>query len=575
MPDPSKRSPVKHSLGDAEVAAKKKERNKQKKKQKKNKKRKSRAEGGVEHDDDDDDDDVKSGAARKMQASGGGESRKNSPTKTPTQKLPAVALQQSSASPKKNQKKDKKSSTKKEKNDQEDDHDHNNVPNNNNPLLEAHTKFLTTQCTPQERDNFFSNTLVDADRRAELWMEQADVGEALVNQYAWAIPDARALRILQQFSPLIEIGCGSNAYWARLLAAQQQQNIDIVAYDMFPEQGGQIDPNNDEDGGGGGGKSKEKKRKRKSKSGKDDITSFQVLKGGPEVLASKKVREEDRTLFLCYCDEDILQQPTTTENGNDDGNDDDNEEEDDNEDNDNDDDDDSQPDERRTSLGIECLRHYTGDYVIHVGELFGDTLSMDQAPWGRSSSMDFQQHLAASFHCLLKAKLPNWLHVRDTISVWKRSEICPIVFAADSEDEDDAEEDDEVEYRHIPVSERLPVDVAAPCLAHLLYPAIQGQSPYDKKKAPTSTTSSSHNDSTGSGRAKKKQKTQPLPKTPPPSATADSSTSSNDEENEGRRLDEDEFLLQRKHSTSSSRAKTQATADGNSGSEDSGWEVQW
>ena len=30
------------------------------------------------------------------------------------------------------------------------------------------------------------------------------------------------------------------------------------------------------------------------------------------------------------------------------------------------------------------------------------------------------------------------------------------------------EEDEEVEYRYIPESERLPMDIAAPCLVHLL-----------------------------------------------------------------------------------------------------------
>jgi hypothetical protein len=91
---------------------------------------------------------------------------------------------------------------------------------------------------------------------------------------------------------------------------------------------------------------------------------------------------------------------------------------------------------------------------------------MEQTPWGRSSSSDFQQRLASEFHCILKVELPNWLHVRDTISVWKRSAKSTIIFAADSEEEDD--EDEEIEYRHIPVNERLPMNLAAPCCTHLL-----------------------------------------------------------------------------------------------------------
>ena len=77
---------------------------------------------------------------------------------------------------------------------------------------------------------------------------------------------------------------------------------------------------------------------------------------------------------------------------------------------------------------MECLDHYQGDYVIHVGDLFADAnLSIDQAPWGRSSSPEFQQRLASKCHCLLKAQLPNWLHTRDLIGTRKNSETCAIV----------------------------------------------------------------------------------------------------------------------------------------------------
>jgi hypothetical protein len=59
------------------------------------------------------------------------------------------------------------------------------------------------------------------------------------------------------------------------------------------------------------------------------------------------------------------------------------------------------------------------------------------------------------------------LHTRDTISVWKRSETCAIVFAADKE-EDSPEEDEEVEYRHIPLEEQPSTNLATSCLQHLL-----------------------------------------------------------------------------------------------------------
>jgi hypothetical protein len=308
-----------------------------------------------------------------------------------------------------------------------------------NPLLKQQQAFLGT-LQKVERDSFFSNAAVDPERRAALWMEQADLGESLVNKYSWATPDERAFSILRHFDPLIEIGCGSNAYWCRQMVAE---GIDIVGYDVSPDQGGKI----------------------KASGGMQ--TDFTVYKGGPEVLALKE--NANRTLFLCYPDEsdDVVlpkKEDDDDEEGDDDDDDDDNEEEDYNDDNEN----------APVSMGAACLEYYEGDYVVHVGELFSDSnLSMDQAPWGRSSSPELQQQLAAEFHCLLKVSLPNWLHVRDSISVWKRSETCTIVFAAD--DDDDGEDgdgedqqDEEVQYRHIPVEERLPADIAAPCLQHLL-----------------------------------------------------------------------------------------------------------
>lgn len=275
--------------------------------------------------------------------------------------------------------------------------------NSNDALLKQQKSYIAS-LSDNDRDNFFSNDLVTPERRAEIWMEQADLGSDLVDKYSWATPDERALKILKKFSPIVEVGCGANAYWCRVM---KSAGIDVVGYDIDSQEGGKID------------------RKKQQQHG------FPVKTGGPEVLK----KQSKRTLFLCYPDEDVLD---TVEQ-----------------------DDVEEP----QSLGSACLEYFTGTYVIHVGELYGATLSVEQAPWGRSSGPQFQQRLAAEYHCLLKAKLTNWLHVRDTISVWKRSETCEMVFAADSEDE---EEDEEVEYRHIPKDECLPTDIAAPCLAYLL-----------------------------------------------------------------------------------------------------------
>ena len=316
--------------------------------------------------------------------------------------------------------------------------------NRTNPLLNQQQTYLTS-LSQYERDNFFSTSKIGPDRRAELWMEQADLGEALVNQYAWATPDDRAIRILNHFAPLVEIGCGANAYWCQIMKAA---GIDIVGYDKFPEGGGTIHTQQMQE------KNKNVSNKNinnstnnttsnnntKNNNNNNKINKFPVKQGGPNVLANFK----DRTLFLCYADEDISPNDTDIDNNPD-----------------------TDGGESTPSMGATCLDHYKGQYVIHVGELFGDTLSMEQAPWGRSSSPDFQDRLAAEYHCMLKASLTNWLHVRDTISVWKRSQTCTIVFAAD-DDKDNEEEEEEVEYKHIPVEERLPTDIAAPCLQHLL-----------------------------------------------------------------------------------------------------------
>lgn len=284
-----------------------------------------------------------------------------------------------------------------------------------NPLLEKLETFLQTQCSAEERQNGFFSPQLDPERRAELWMQQAELGESLVQNYAWAAPDARALRIVAQFAPLVEIGCGANAYWCRQLV--QQAGVDIIGYDKDPTQGGRMSS---------------------SYGKRNSSNEFRVRKGGPEVLVH---HHADRTLFLCYPDDE----------DNDDGSDGDELA--------------AHDDDPPISMGAACLQHYKGDTVIHVGELFLDaTLSMDQAPWGRSSSPEFQQLLAAQFHCILHVRLPSWLHTRDSLSVWKRSETCSIVFAADDKDD----EDEEVLYRHIPLEEQLPVDIAAPCVQHLL-----------------------------------------------------------------------------------------------------------
>jgi hypothetical protein len=336
----------------------------------------------------------------------------------------------------------------------------------NNPLLEQQAKFFAKSgLKDYERHEFFSPK-IPSDRRAKLWMDQVDVGEDLVNRYAWATPNSTAIRILKEFSPLVEIGCGSNAYWCRIL---QQTGVDIVGYDVNVTAGGKIEGSTNS----------------MKKANQINRPSF-LKKGGPEVLASKELRESGRTLFLCYPDEDDEEGGSHNVDSEED-------------------------DELPSSMGWQCLHNYTGDHVIHVGETFLDSnYGMEQAPWGRSSSPEFQQRLSSEYHCILKVELPNWFHTRDTISVWKRSEISTIVFAAEDDEDDDT--DEEVEYRHIPIEERLPVNIAAPCLAHLLPGQSSGETKVDNwKESPKSTNNplkqgSGTTPPTSSKKKKKKKK---------------------------------------------------------------------
>jgi len=331
-----------------------------------------------------------------------------------------------------------------------------------NPLLTQQTQYLSS-LPSHVKGSYFSEDHVDSEERAQIWSEQAELGEALVNQYSWATPDERSLKIIKHFAGearnskscgLVEIGCGSNAYWSRLIAAC---GVDVLAFDSQLHGGGKINNNDDNDDNDNNDEktstlshddevngTKKKKRKIDQGDKKCFNDGFTIYKGGPEALNSEVA--EKRILFLCYPDEDVY----AGEGGNieDEGS--------------------GGADDAReqmsTSLGAACLEHFKGDTIIHVGELVGDTISMDQAPWGRSSGAEFQQRLYAEYHCILKAKLMNWLHVQDSISVWKRSKTCSIVFQGEGDDD----HDEEVEYKHIPEDEKLPCDIAAPCAQHLL-----------------------------------------------------------------------------------------------------------
>ena len=201
---------------------------------------------------------------------------------------------------------------------------------------------------------------------------------------------------------------------------------------------------------------------------KIDNPWYPVLDGGPEVLEQKEVSE--RNLFLCYPDEN-------------------------------------------ESMAVDCLSTYTGDYIIHVGELIisGGTLSSVQSPWGRTSTSEFQVTLMEQFHCVLICKIPTFPFSLDHISVWKRTQTVYGQNSHIDEDQQEIEEEEEAEqnnkniktnpkkeennnrdknveddnnnsnnddeeeededddrWNSIPLDERLEFNIAAPAYAHLL-----------------------------------------------------------------------------------------------------------
>lgn len=267
------------------------------------------------------------------------------------------------------------------------------------------------------------------------------VGEDLVDKYAWAIPDETSLRVIQHFARLCsgvtEVGCGANAYWGKILLGK---GVDYRGYDIDVERGGKLLSAN----AGGNAATK------KGKGGAAATNDFRPRKGGAEVLKLKE--NKGRLLFLCFPDEDVQAEA------------------------DNDSGEDGKKKKKKSGaaknppvpLSVQCLSNFTGDYIVHVGELFGSNISSSQSPFGRSTSAEFQCLLHSSFHCILRHALPSWPHAKEQITVWKRNVPCVFEFAADSDDEDDAGDNEDEIYYHIPRDEVLPVDAASDCCKFLL-----------------------------------------------------------------------------------------------------------
>ena len=77
--------------------------------------------------------------------------------------------------------------------------------------------------------------------------------------------------------------------------------------------------------------------------------------------------------------------------------------------------------EPSTPWDAEALAAYRGETVAHVGELtpeFGT----------RTTSEAFAQALMAGFELQQTVPLPNWPHMKDKLTIWKRrAEALPVV----------------------------------------------------------------------------------------------------------------------------------------------------
>lgn len=185
-----------------------------------------------------------------------------------------------------------------------------------------------------------------------------------------------------------------------------------------------------------------------------------VWSGNPSILKTKKqIFPSDSVLFLCYPDEGC-------------------------------------------SVGLECLsniletssdsRDTYCQYIIHVGELIhtGCASGSPQAPWGRSSSPDFQvdsfissyplsrDHqvkLSEHYHCVLVHPLLSFPFSRDFLTVWKRTVTINMKEEDRQRDAEEGgegeEESDDDEWADIPITERLfnqSQTITTPAYRHLL-----------------------------------------------------------------------------------------------------------
>lgn len=204
---------------------------------------------------------------------------------------------------------------------------------------------------------------------------------------AFAVPSEGALTLLAQHAPIIEMGAGTG-YWVHLL---QARGVDACAFDARPpllagsgsgsgsgsggdgagacgsKNGGKSGGKSGGKGGGssgskGGGGSGEAPSQNTFHGGCPAFTT--VLPGSPKLLAETRWRQH--TLFLCY-----------PPNGR--------------------------------PMARECLEHFGGSTLVHVGEWRGDT-----------GDASFEASLAAGWELRMRLPLPCWGDTMEDLTVWHR-----------------------------------------------------------------------------------------------------------------------------------------------------------
>eukprot|EP00978_Attheya_sp_CCMP212_P024337 scaffold76329_cov59-Attheya_sp.AAC.4 len=199
------------------------------------------------------------------------------------------------------------------------------------------------------------------ERRGDLF-EMED--EYAMDQYAWAIPDERALRICSEFAPLVEIGAGAG-YWARLL---RDKGVHVDAFDINVGHDAKA-------------------------AGVSQQPYCRVEKAGPEKL----LQYPNATLLLIYPDdhEDFSNDPERVP---------------------------LSVQSLQMYQGDTII--HVGEWLGSTSTLSmeGQATPDDPHPWGRSTAVEFQILLNSTFHKVLDVPLPNWGSVKNCLTVWKRTQ---------------------------------------------------------------------------------------------------------------------------------------------------------